>query len=105
DGVVDDFSTQQCIPDKNAKCKRANACLVVVVNTSNEAEEVCVDGPVREECLPGYPKGDPYCTCPDGTARAADGTCPPEDCKTTGTCPTPTVTIKDRVWRRILNHP
>lgn len=111
EGIVDDFSTQQCIPDLNKKCTRANACLVVVVNTSSEAEEVCVDGPVREECLPGVPKGDPYCLCPDGSAKAADGTCPEVGCPNgqvmdaDGNCTTTPKVIRARVWRQILNHP
>lgn len=47
-GVVgDQTSVEQCLPDTNKKCGVANACLVVVVNSSNEAEEVCVEGPAK----------------------------------------------------------
>jgi len=124
DGVVDDFTTQVCIPDKNSKCTKANSCLVVVVNTSNTAEEVCLDSPV-ELCYMGYPLSDSRCYCDDGvTLKTANSSCPvvcpdgttanssgecicPDGVTvwTTGvTCPG-VKTVTDRVWYRLVNPP
>lgn len=56
DNVVGDNTTvQQCLPDVHHKCAKANSCLVVVVNTGNEAEEICVDGPNNCDTNPNMP--------------------------------------------------
>jgi type IV pilus assembly protein PilY1 len=113
DGVVDSYSTKKCIPDVNARCQRANSCLVVVVNTTNTADEVCVDGPVSLTCPANLPTGDPGCYCPACTVNNPDGTKsvlktdPADQCGgayTGGTCAGQKV-ITDRVWRQIMNPP
>lgn len=47
EGVVGDQpNVTQCLPDPGHKCGEG-FCLTVIVNTSNEAEELCVPGPPR----------------------------------------------------------
>ena len=76
ENVVDKEETDGvCLPDPNKRCP-INQCLVAVVNTSNEAETMCIPGKPKL-CAKGFPVGDPRCN--------------PQ--------------IVDRVWRQIINPP
>jgi hypothetical protein len=67
---------RQCLPDVNARCRRPDACVVLVVNASDEAELICIDrlGPSER----------------------------PGSCTGEGPCPK---VIVDRAWRSLLNPP
>ncbi|HSI49255.1 MAG TPA: PilC/PilY family type IV pilus protein [Ideonella sp.] len=91
-GLVNEYSTNRCLPDLNAKCP-ADSCLVVIVNTTNDAQELCVPGP---HCSWDNPMGDPRCLCPDGVTQKKSAT---DNCQPL----VPVVT--DRVWRQIMNPP
>jgi type IV pilus assembly protein PilY1 len=116
DGVVDSFNTTKCIPDVNAKCQRANSCLVVIVNTTNTADEVCVEGP-NSTCPAGYDALDTRCACDPCTQRNPKNSIDMTILKASyaDDCGGPVTTsssgascgkvITDRVWRQIMNPP
>ena len=88
-GLVNEYSTSRCLPDLNSQCP-PDSCLVVIVNTTNQAQQLCVPGP---HCTWDDPQGDARCLCPDGVTHKKSET---------DTC---TSVITDRVWRQIMNPP